>query len=203
MKQHEKRKQLYKSLEAKSLRTRSLLTRMSDGLTMVTGTPFFLIANMFLFIGWISINLNFIPGIAPFDPFPFGLLTMIVSLEAIILAICVLISQNRSAYISSMREEVALRVDLIAEEEITKILQVLAEIRKKVGIETPDPELKEMLEWTDANYIEQSITDQVNRANKPIMDHIKKEVPEMMKSMIKPIEIAHEVMSPEIDKKPA
>ncbi|HLL60705.1 MAG TPA: DUF1003 domain-containing protein [Candidatus Nitrosocosmicus sp.] len=193
VKKNEQRRQLYHSLEAKSLRSRSLLTNIADLLTSFTGTPNFLIANVIFFILWILINVNFIPGIVPFDPYPFGFLTMMVSLEAIFLSIFVLISQNRSSYISTMREEVSLRVNLIAEEEITKILEILAEVRKKVGITSVDPELEEMLKRTDTNYLERSIEDQVARASKPIFQQLKKELPGMIKkAMQTPTELVNE-----------
>ncbi len=86
---------------------------------------------------------------------------MIVSLEAIFLSIFVLVSQNRSSYVDALREELHLQVNLIAEEEITKVLRVLAEIRKKVGITKPDPELERMLKRIDTNYIEKSLVNQV------------------------------------------
>lgn len=123
------------------------------------------------------INTGFIYHIAPFDPFPFGLLTMVVSLEAIFLAIFILVSQNRSSYIGTLRDEFHLRVNLIAEEEITKVLELLAEMRKEMGIKKEDPELQEMLERIDTGYIESSILEQVNRANKSLAEQLLKEFP--------------------------
>lgn len=141
------------------------------------------------------------PNIVPFDPFPFGLLTMVVSLEAIFLSIFVLVSQNRSSYIGSLREEVHLRVNLIAEEEITKVLELLAEIRKELGIKRHDPELKEMLERIDTGYIEQSISDQMSRANKPIGGQLMKEVPEILHMPVKAFQNAANGDNAEADKK--
>jgi uncharacterized membrane protein len=160
----ERRRQFFKSFEAKSLRSRSLLTQISDDLTEICGSTPFLIFHIVFFAAWIVLNLEVIPGTVPFDPFPFGLLTMIVSLEAIFLAIFILVSQNRSSYVNTLREEVHLRVNLIAEEEITKVLEVLAEVRKQVGIKKPDPELEEMLQRTDTGYIERVILNQIQRA---------------------------------------
>jgi uncharacterized membrane protein len=135
-------------------------------------------------------NTNLIPDLVPFDPFPFGLLTTIVSLEAIFLSIFVLISQNRSAYIGTIREEVNLRLNLVEEEEITKILEMLGQIKRKLGITTYDPELKEMLDQTDVQSLERGIAEQVQRANKPVLEQIKKEVPELLLNTIKkPIEV--------------
>lgn len=166
----ERRRQFFKSFEAKSLRSRSLLTQISDDLTEVCGSTPFLIFHIIFFFAWIILNVGIIPGTIAFDPFPFGLLTMVVSLEAIFLAIFILVSQNRSSLVNTLREEVHLRVNLIAEEEITKILEVLADIRKEVGIKKSDPELEEMLQRTDTGYIERSILHQIERA-KPSLAH--------------------------------
>lgn len=178
LKRTERRRQFFKSFEAKSLRGRSFLTQTADDLTAICGSTPFLIFHILFFTGWIAVNLDYVPRLAPFDPFPFGLLTMIVSLEAIFLAIFVLVSQNRSAYISTIRDEVHMGINLIAEEEITKILEVLAEIRKELGIKKPDPQLDKMLERLDTGYIERSILDQMDRANKSLIEQMKASIPE-------------------------
>lgn len=145
--------------------------------------------------------MGFVSSIKPFDPFPFGLLTMVVSLEAIFLAIFILVSQNRSSYIGTLRDEFHLRVNLIAEEEITKVLELLAEMRKEMGIKKEDPELQEMLERIDTGYIESSILEQVNRANKSLTEQLLKEFPELVFYPVKkPVEllqnIAHNEQEP-------
>lgn len=178
LKRTERRRQFFKSFEAKSLRGRSFLTQIADDLTAICGSTPFLIFHVLFFAGWIAINLDYVPWVAPFDPFTFGLLTMIVSLEAIFLAIFVLVSQNRSAYISTIRDEVHIGINLIAEEEITKILEVLAEIRKELGIKKPDSQLEKMLERLDTGYIERSILDQMDRANKSLIEQMKSSIPE-------------------------
>ena len=186
----ERRRQFFRSFEAKSLRSRSLLTQISDDLTAICGSSLFLVFHVVSFTVWIAVNIGWIPTIAPFDPFPFGLLTMIVSLEAIFLAIFILVSQNRSSYIGTLRDEFHLRVNLIAEEEITKILEILADMRKETGIKKEDPELKEMLERIDTNYIERSVLEQMSRANKSLTEQLKKEFPEIVFYPVKkPIEI--------------
>lgn len=186
----ERRRQFVRSFEAKSLRSRSTLTQISDKLTAFCGSSFFLVSHLIFFSIWIPTNIGIIPGIAPFDPFPFGLLTMVVSLEAIFLSIFILVSQNRSSYIGTLRDEVHLRVNLIAEEEITKVLELLAEIRAEMGIKRKDYELDTMLERIDTNYIERSIMDQMSRANKSIPEQLKKEFPDLLLYPVKkPVEM--------------
>lgn len=121
-----------------------------------------------------------IPGVEAFDPFPFGLLTMIVSLEAIILSVFVLLSQNRDARIGKLREEVNLQVNLVAEEEITKILELLDEIRKKMGIKKEDHELEKMLERIDTSYIERSLQKQMESSQPHPTDILQKDIREII-----------------------
>ncbi len=183
----ERRRQFFKSFEAKSLKSRSILTQIADDLTSIFGSTGFLILNAIFFAQWIVINLGMIPSIKPWDPFPFGLLTMILSIEAIFLAIFILVSQNRSSYISSLREEVHLQVNLIAEEEITKVLQLLAEMRREMGVKKKDSELEMMLKRIDTNYIENRIISQMENAKNPVLSELLKEFPELM--VKKPVEI--------------
>ncbi len=178
MKLAAKRRQYFRSFEAKSLRSRSFLTQFADKLTEVCGSTTFLIIHILWFGTWIFINTGHLKQISPFDPFPFGLLTMVVSLEAIFLALFILVSQNRQAYISTIRDEVHMGVSLISEEEITKVLEILAEVRKEVGIKKPDPELDKMLERIDTSYLEKTITEQLRRANKPLVEQLLKELSE-------------------------
>lgn len=200
MRNSEQRRQFFKSFEAKSLRSRSILTQIADDLTEVCGSTAFLLLHVFLFTFWILINTGFIPAIVPFDPFPFGLLTMVVSLEAIFLSIFVLVSQNRSSYINSLREEVHMRVNLIAEEEITKILFVLSDMRKHMGIKTEDSELDEMLKRIDTNYLEKSVLAQIDRAKSPIFSELVKDLPQTLSKpvgavMQKPLEMVQNITS--------
>lgn len=160
-----RRKRLIRSFEKKAMGHRTWPEKVADKITENTGSITFLLINCYWFAAWIILNSDIIPGIHPFDPFPFGLLTMIVSLEAIMLAIFVLISQNRAAKISALRDELQLQVNLIAEEEITKVLEVLSDIRTKVGIRKTDPELEKMLERIDTSYIEQSLQKQMENSN--------------------------------------
>jgi len=86
------------------------------------------------------------------------------------------VSQNKQAYISTIRDEVHMGVSLISEEEITKILGVLAEIRKQIGIKKSDPELNKMIQRIDTSYPERTITEQLSRANKPLVEKLLKDL---------------------------
>ena len=160
--QHRKRtRQIIKRYEAKSLRRRSLGVRLADKFTSYFGGLGFLIVNFAIFIAWIFINVGLVPGVSIFDRFPFILLITAVSLEAIILTIIVLMSQNRQNAVSSMREELSLQVELIAEKEISKVLVLMGKLLEKEGIKVKDPELKEMLKAVDTSYIEKKLEEQL------------------------------------------
>lgn len=153
---------ILRSLKAQSDAKRTVSERMADGLTSGFGSMIFLIVNIVVFAGWIVVNVKLIPGLKPFDPFPFGFLTMAVSLEAIVLAIIVLMSQNRAAKIADLREEVDLQVDLITELEITKLMELVVMLVEKAGIDVSQDEvLQGMLQPSDTEKIEEALEKEV------------------------------------------
>lgn len=157
-----RRHRLIKSFEAKAKAERTRAEWLADMITVRVGTIEFFIVNALWFLIWIGINIGIIPGVPRFDPFPFGLLTMIVSLEAIFLSIIVLISQNRAAKTDALREEIDLQINTISEEEITKIIQLLLKLMEHHHIRVPrDTNLKEMIKPTDTKKIEQSIEQEI------------------------------------------
>jgi uncharacterized membrane protein len=100
------------------------------------GTTTFVYINAFFFIVWISLNIGLF-GLKPFDPFPFVMLTTVVSLEAIFLSLFVLLSQNRLQRISDEQNELDLQINLLAEHELTRIMVAVDLIAEKMGIELP------------------------------------------------------------------
>jgi uncharacterized membrane protein len=151
-----------RSLKARANAKRSFAERLADHLTIGFGSMLFLVVNCLWFVVWIAINLSLIPGLPAFDPFPFGLLTMVVSLEAILLAIIVLISQNRAARIADLREEVALQVEEISEQEVTKLLELMVMLLEKQGVDlSQDEELRAMLQPTDTEQLTKNLEKEV------------------------------------------
>lgn len=156
------RKTTIESFEAHANIDRSPTEKLADFMTSRLGSLGFLIINVMWFFCWILVNTGHIPTIHIFDPFPFGLLTMIVSLEAIFLAIIVLISQNRAAKIDDLRDEIDLHINTIAEEEITKSIELLILLLKKNNIDvSKDLELKQMLEPTNKEDLQQTLKEQI------------------------------------------
>ncbi len=152
------RREAIKSFKAKANAKRSTAEKFADWLTAYFGSVFFLGINAVWFLIWITINTGLMPGIEPFDPFPFGLLTMMVSLEAIFLAIIVLISQNRESRIGEVREEVDLQLNMLSEGEVTKVIKMLTILMEKQGIDVEhDKELRAMLKPFNEENVEKQI----------------------------------------------
>lgn len=154
---------ILRSLKAKAKAKRSLTERFADWTSNFFGsTPFFVI-HFIWFGGWIVINTFHIPGITQFDPYPYGLLTMTVSLEAIFLSILVLLAQNRAGDIADLREEIDLQVDILTEQELTKLMHMVSLLLEKNGISmVGDKELEKMLRPTNMQKIEASLAEEIS-----------------------------------------
>lgn len=124
-------------------RKRSLGDRLSDQITRFAGSMAFVFLHVAWFAIWIIVNLGWTP-LPQFDPFPFGLLTMIVSLEAIFLSTFVLISQNQMMADSEERAALDLQVNLLTEHELTKLVALTDAIADHLGVVHEDVELKEI-----------------------------------------------------------
>jgi CRP/FNR family cyclic AMP-dependent transcriptional regulator len=102
---------------------RTAVERAADWIAAFSGSIPFLLLHVVFFAVWILLNVSWPPVWTPrmFDPFPFGLLTMVVSLEAIILSVFVLLSQNRQAAKDHIRSDVEYEVNLKAELEVAEL----------------------------------------------------------------------------------
>jgi uncharacterized membrane protein len=142
---------------------RGFQDHLADAITAFSGTMAFVYLHVVWFAGWLSWNL-WMAGDQPFDPYPFGMLTTIVSLEAIFLSTFVLITQNRQAQIADRRADLDIQVDLLAEHEITRVLQLSEAIAKRLGIKTENAaELRELERDVDPEEILQEIDAESNK----------------------------------------
>ena len=121
--------------ERESLHERTLAERFSDSITRVLGSMAFVIFHLLLFAGWATVNLGLIPGIRAFDPFPFGILTLIVSGEGVFIALFILISQNRMSRQSERRNHLNLQVSMLAEQELTTLLRMQKRLCERMGVD--------------------------------------------------------------------
>ncbi|MBI2631325.1 DUF1003 domain-containing protein [Candidatus Nomurabacteria bacterium] len=154
----ESRKRIFRSIKAKADAKRTMTEKTADWMTSKFGSSTFLWLNGVVFFVWILVNVFPVNGIPIFDPYPFILLTTVVSIEAIFLAIFVLISQNRTAKVDDLREETHLQLNLISEKEVTKLIKMLALLLEKQGIDlSQDPELHKMIRPVSEEEIEKRL----------------------------------------------
>ncbi|MFC4166878.1 DUF1003 domain-containing protein [Teichococcus aestuarii] len=118
--------------------------RVAGAITRFTGSMTFVYIHLAFYGTWILVNLGLVPGVPKFDP-SFVVLAMEASVEAIFLSTFVLISQNRMAAAADKRADLDLQISLLAEHELTKLSELVAEIARRMDIRTQaDPELKEV-----------------------------------------------------------
>jgi uncharacterized membrane protein len=121
-------------MQQKETSRRSFQDHVAAALTDFSGSMAFVYIHALWFAIWFTLNLGIfhIPGITGFDPYPFGLLTLIVSLEAIFLSTFVLIAQNNLSAVSDKRAELDLHINLLAEQKSAKILELLDKIGQEM-----------------------------------------------------------------------
>ena len=151
---------------AKANRTRA--NRMADVIASFCGR----IAFVWVHVGWFGVWVlaNALPRIRHFDPYPFTFLTFVVSLEAIFLSTFILISQNHETRLSERRSHLDLQVNLLTEQENTKMLKILGRIAERVGAKTDDDPSVQVL---GQNTRPESLVDQIEQANQQSPSHSK------------------------------
>src|SRR5580765_5590639 len=155
----------FRAIKAEHASNRSPMEVLADRMIGVASATPFLVIHAFAFIAWIYWNLPF-SGLPKFDPYPYGMLTLVVSLEAIFLSIFVLMTQSRESRIGELREELTLQVNLRMEEEITKTLHLVAGLYSRLNLQlADDPELRAMLEPLDPKKMEADLTEQINSSS--------------------------------------
>jgi uncharacterized membrane protein len=150
-------------MEEEFLQQRSAAERIVDGAVDRVGTmPSFLL-HVGLFLGWIVVNSGVIAGIRPWDPFPFILLTMFVSMEGVILALFVLMKQNRMSRRADERDHLHLQVNLLAEKEVTTMLQLQQHIISHLGIPAPprESEVEQLAQETAVENLASELREQL------------------------------------------
>jgi len=136
---------------------------MSDVITKLVGSMGFLLAQVVFIAGWTMINLHLLPGIRAFDPFPFGVLALVVSAEGVFLTTFVLISQNRMARQSERRSHLDLQVGMLSEQELTTMLKMLQKLCQHVGVnvDSSRQEVQSFSETTDVHKLASELQDKL------------------------------------------
>lgn len=142
---------------------RSLTERLSDLITRLVGNMGFLIAQLILIFGWCLLNLRVIPGVKAFDPFPFGVLALVVSSESVFLTIFVLIRQSRMSRQSERRSHLDLQVGMLSEQELTTILQMLQKLCLHMGVnvDSSKKEVQSFSKTTDVRKLASELEDKL------------------------------------------
>src|ERR1035438_3842970 len=150
-------------LERDALDRRTPTERVSDVITKLVGNMGFLLAQLILISGWGLVNLHVIPGLKAFDPFPFGVLALIVSSESVFLTIFVLISQSRMARQSERRSHLDLQVGMLSEQELTTILQMLQKLCQHMGVnvDSSNQEIQSFSKTTDVDKLASQLDDKL------------------------------------------
>jgi len=163
--------QAIKRWERTILLARSKAEQVSDWIVYTAGSSPVLVLHLVWFGAWVFANVGVIPRIRPFDPFPFPFLTMTVSLEAIFLALFVLASQNRLARQADKRSHLDLQVDLLAEREMTAVLQLLQDIARHHNVQTTvtSEQLQDLIKKTDLQRLTTRMDELAEPAGTPAM----------------------------------
>ena len=150
-------------LEHDALGRRTLTERASDIITKLVGNVGFLVAQLLLISGWCLANLHVIRGLKPFDPFPFGVLALVVSSESVFLTIFVLISQSRMARQAERRSHLDLQVGMLSEQELTTILQMLQKLCQHMGVnvDSSKQEVQSFSKTTDVRKLASELQDKL------------------------------------------
>ncbi len=122
-------------LEEEANSRRPPANRIADGIAGFVGSVAFVVLHLVWFGLWAAINTRLVSIVPPFDPYPFQLLAMIVSLEGVLLATFVLIKQNRMSELSDRRAHMDLQINLLTEREVTRLLQMTERLAEHLGIE--------------------------------------------------------------------
>ena len=150
-------------LEHEALNRRNSTERISDAIAKFIGSLAFLMLQALLVLAWSAINLHLLPGVKPFDPFPFGILALVISSESVLLTIFVLISQNRMSRQAERRSHLDLQVGMLAEQELTTMLEMQQKICQRLGVdvESTKQELKGFSDATDVSKLATELEDKL------------------------------------------
>jgi len=148
-------------LETAASAHRSAVDLFADRVARFAGSALFLGVHVIWFTLWIL--LNAVPGLPHFDPYPFTFLILVVSLEAIFLSAFILIAQNRAAVLSERRNQLDLQINLLTEQENTRMLQVLSAVAAQLGVTvSADPSAEVLAQATRP----EALAEQIERAAK-------------------------------------
>jgi uncharacterized membrane protein len=149
--------------EEEALEKRSYSERLADRVGTFAGSFAFVVFHLLLVTAWLAVNTGHISGIRPFDPWPFSLLGVVVAIEAVILSSFILMRQNRMLRRGERRDHLNLQIDLLAEKEITTLLQMVRAICGHMGLQSivADKEIRELSKNTSIESLSRTLEDRL------------------------------------------
>jgi uncharacterized membrane protein len=149
--------------EEEALERRSYSERFADSVGVFAGSLTFVVLHLLLLIAWLLMNSGKISGVRPFDRYPFSLLGVIVAVEGVILSSFILMRQNRMMRRGERRDHLNLQVDLLAEKEITTLLQMVRAICGQMGLQNiaADKDIRELSQNTSIESLSRSLEDKL------------------------------------------
>jgi uncharacterized membrane protein len=149
--------------EEEVLERRSHSERFADSVGVFAGSLTFVVLHLLFLVAWVLMNSGKVSGVRPFDRYPFSLLGVIVAVEAVILSSFILMRQNRMMRRGERRDHLNLQVDLLAEKEITTVLQMVRAICGKMGLQNiaADKDIRELSQNTSIESLSQSLEDRL------------------------------------------
>lgn len=152
-------------LEAEDEQRASHTHRLSETIGSFAGTNFFIVLQLACVALWVSINTGALAVVPAFDPYPFPLLAAVLALEGVLLTAFVLISQRRMSERADRRSHLDLQINLLAEKEATKIIQLLQRMSRHMGLDEPsgDAETRELAKDTAVESLARGLRESLDR----------------------------------------
>ena len=137
-------------VERQLLEQRSRTDRLGEGIARFFGSLWFITAHVLFLAGWVLLNTGLIPGVSPFDPYPFAFLAAVVGIEFIFLTTFVLMNQTHQMRRTEQWAHLHLQLSMLTEQEVTKNMQMLHLICQHLRLKEPgqDPEVSELCQTT-------------------------------------------------------
>jgi uncharacterized membrane protein len=145
-------------LQDQAAQRRGWSEHVADAVADVAGRELTIVLHLLVLAFWVLVNSGLTP-IAPFDPFPYTMLSNMAGVEAIFLTLFILASQKRLTADATRRAHLDLQVNLLAEQEMTLVLRMLRDISAHLGLrDTIDSEkFKELARRTDVSQLAEQV----------------------------------------------
>ena len=140
--------------------------RIATAITGFAGSMNFVYLHVLVFAVWITVNVVKVNGFPSFDPFPFPLLTLVATTEAIFLAIFILMSQNSFAVLEKKREELEIQISLLTEHEVTRLIALVDKIATHLNISYDNQEISRLKEHTHPDKVLQIIENEMDSSKR-------------------------------------